>query len=931
MVYESLDLTGLLDCSRFLHTSLWMAPWYLVRYGIRKFVPCLYRHLRRVSYTSARPPIPRIVLIRVDGEAVPVNFVEDHKASTDVDVWSSANLKIHDSWDATSDSGKPRDFMPSLGFDGESRIATEFEALPTRTVSQQGEHQGGIAEALDGIGLESLASEFADDSESPLFVTQIPDEQLVISSLLVEATNEHLRSVKNDTLVHSIPRPHTLVATSSDRSVDERTDGLEQTAFLETGANDIHQDNMDSPREREDSEQNVTFCPWSLVNGCGPDELETPSETMSATSSPEGWQDMPTLVKNVRFAIGDDEGVANYCEVSSSASYTDEYTCAWNLGSQLGDDGATSFHVPVVAFDPSVDRQDATSPGQVTKTVLSAVPSGDRVEENDVVLAESLSPSFTGKPIVNLPMVATREGLRFVEMDPMFSVALIEDIVTRSPLQIFSPITPVVVINMNCIIEAVEEQSLTPLETVGLDQGLLDAGHTFDRMGTLDEKLEESKTFDIDSSREGKSCPSSQSVEGSNLVCSPMVDSEPPLYDVRTLEIVLSASTAVSGIGMQAASTSVVATNTSPSAAIDVPGTIGAEILYETPRYYSNGKDVEISLRNELRGMEVSVPDATSTRIHLPAVSKSPKEPRMEDQGDFVATEKSKSKTVTLTDQPVGLYSALATGLPTTNSSERLPASSGTCEATNPLTMISEERKTGELNNGKGYQADTIPWDHPNTISKPRPERTLSGSMHAPSKSLRIPQTNSHVDQTSILYETPPFIAPSVSSVRPDEPRGGTSMVTENTSQRRQDLFASIHASHRISKPNVQPSVSQLRDESNRDHRRSVTNSVVVPEKTPVTKPCPPNWTAMPGVVDAFRMFKQAPSDNTLRGVSSIAECTTRGPILRVVGQKGIATSSLDSTSATCNIRNRWTHGSGLLLIRDLVSSDPADFNLRTW
>ncbi|KAG8213443.1 hypothetical protein J3R82DRAFT_11957 [Butyriboletus roseoflavus] len=716
---------------------------------------------------------------------------------------------------------------------------------------------------------------------------------------------------------------------SSDRNVDER-DEFEPMTFLETGANDVCQDNTDSPRERENSEQDVTFSPWSLVSCYGPDESETPSETTSAASSHEGSQDMPTLVKNVRFAIRDDEDVANCWKLSSSASHTDKYACAWKLGSQLDDDGVTDLHIPAIPFDPSMDRQDATSPELVTKTVLPVMPRQEQFEENDVVLAESLSPSLTGKPIVNLPgpsLVAAREDIQFVEMVP---VTLIEDVATRSPLQILSPITSAVVINMNCIIEAVEEQSLILLETEELDQGFPDAGHAFDWVGTLNYEPAERETLDIDSSREDRPCPSSPSVEGSNSACSPIVDSEPPLRDVRTLEIVSSTSIAVTEIGMPMANTSIVATNISPSTTTEAPGTNEAEILYETPRYSLIGEDVEISLRNELQGPEVSVPDATSTRIHLPAVSKSPKESSMEDQGDFVAAEKFDSRPITSTGQPVDRSSALVTGIPTTKSSGRLlTLSEDTCKEASPLVMISEE-KTGELDHEKSCEADTIPWEQLSTIPKP-PERMLSGSMHAPSKSLGILRTNGHIDQTSVLYETPLLMTRSVSSVALDEKKGDTCLITENTSKRRQDLFASIHAPQRIPKPNVQPSDSQLRDESNRDHRRSVTSPVAVPDQKPVTKPCPPNWTAMPEVVDAFRMFKQVPSENTLRRVSSIAECTNRGPILRVVGQKGIATSSLNSTSAIPNIQSRWTHGSGLLLIRDLVSSDPADFNLRTW
>jgi hypothetical protein len=919
LVYESLNPIELLDCSWFLHTSLWMVPWHLFRYGVRKGVPCLYRQIRRVTYRPAHPPIPRIVLIRVDGEAVPVNLVED-QASVNIGAWSSfeaANLEMNKGQDTASDSGELQDFVQSFISAGESCIATDSEARPVRTVSHQGEHQGGIAEAQDGMGLGSPASEFAEDSQ--LLVNQTPDEQLQISRVLVEPPNEPLPS--GDIIILSIPGPHAIVSAPSDCDVDEPTGEFDQMVFPEAVVDDVRQaGSTDGLDEREASDQDpIAFSPWCVIDDYGPDESETMPETLRATSSFIGSQVTPTSAKNVRFAIGDGVGAADHWKVSLGASDTNENTCPWNLGSQLGNDDVAPVQTPVVPAGPSMDKQDTTSPERLIKPVLPKVLSEERFEGNDAVLAES--PSLTGKPIVNLPsLVVRREDMRFVERDPMVPAALIEDIATRLPLQILSPIASVVVINMNCIIE-VEEQSLTPLGTEELDQGLPHAGHVF---GTLNDKGAACETLDIIFPQEDRSCPPSQSIEDSNSVCSPIVNCVPSLGGIRTLEIALSASATASDISMPVDTNNLAVIKTSPSAAIEVPGTneIGVEVLYETPRYYSYGKDLARSLQNGHRGPEVSVPDAASTSINLPVVSGSPKEPDMEDQVSFVAAEKSNSMTIALTGQPVGPSGAFATGFPTTELSELISTLPVTCKEGSPLSMISTEKKIRELGHGKSREANTIPWGH-RTISKLQ-ERTLSGSMHAPAEPLPIPQTNSRFSRTSVLYETSPSMSRSVSFAGPKEVKG---TITETPSKREQDLSASIHAPQRISKLEVQSSVSQSRDESNRDHRRSVTNPVVVSETKPLTKPCPPNWTAMPEVVDAFRMFKRAPSGN----ISSIAECTNRGPMFGVVGQKGIATNSLNSISATANIQNRWMHRSGLLLVRDLVSSDPIDFNLRPW
>ena len=89
-----------MDCSWFLHTSLWMVSWHLFRDGVRKAVPCLHR-AQPVTSKTTYPPVPQIVLIRADGEAVSVNLSED-KPSVDSGLGScfqAANLEMGDDRD----------------------------------------------------------------------------------------------------------------------------------------------------------------------------------------------------------------------------------------------------------------------------------------------------------------------------------------------------------------------------------------------------------------------------------------------------------------------------------------------------------------------------------------------------------------------------------------------------------------------------------------------------------------------------------------------------------------------------------------------------------------------------------------------------------------------------------------------------------------
>ena len=825
----------LLDGSWFLHTSLWTVPWHLFRHAVLKAVSFL--RIRRVACKSARPPIPRIVLIRADGEVVPVNL-EDHQLSANGDVCLSLeaeNLEMGDDMNATSEGEEPRDAMQSLISPCESCIAMESEALPVETVSEKGR----VAEAQDGTRLASFASDFAEDSH--LLANQVPDKQLQISPVLGETANASLQSVEEEISDIPVTGLDALVVMQSDRDIDERTGGPEQ--MVEAVVDDIQQNGADSLDGQGDLDRDpITFSPWTLIDDPSLDETGTLSETLGATSSFVGSQTTPSPVKNVRFTIGDGAGPEDYREESLSLSRTDEYSCAWNLGSHLEDDGIAPVPIPAMPFDSSMVKQGVASPEQLT---------------NDVVPAES--PSLTGMPIVNLPSLVTiREDRRFVEMIP---AALVEDITTRSPVQMPSPIVPTVVINVNYVVE-VEERGLTPLAIEERDQSSPSVGYAFE---TLNDR---------------------------GSVSSPIIVHESSRGAIQ--EIALSASATVSETGMPAASASVVVTNAGPGSAIVLAGTnerkLGVRVLYETPRCYADGENVALSLQKvPCFGPEIDIQDATSTRVHLPAVSKSPREPGMEDQVDFVPVEKSNSVAIALTSQSNGLSGVLATELPSLD----------TCEQASPLSMTSG-KKVRELDH-ECREIDTILWNQSGSISKPPPERTLSGSIHA--------------------SRTPPEL-PSLSLAGP-KGKGGTSTIAEPTSKGRQDLSASIHAPQRVSRPDERSSARQSRDESDRDHRRSVTNPVVSEKK-----PCGPNWTAMPEVVAAFHKFKQAPSGSTIRRASSIAESLSRGPMLGVVGQKGVATNSRNNISVTAN---RWMHGNGLLLVRDVVPSDPADFNLRNW
>ncbi|KAG6370790.1 hypothetical protein JVT61DRAFT_10996 [Boletus reticuloceps] len=264
LIYESLNPTELLDCSWFLHASLCMVPWYLLRCGVRKAVSCLY-YIRPLTCKPAYPPIPRIVLTRVDGKSVPVNFTEDDQPSVNAGISSSFEAEeseVDENRDTTSDSREPQDLVKSLGYADGSCSATEFEVPPFLTVSHEDEHHDVAAEAQENIGSGALASGFAKDSQ--IFVHQIPDKELQISPVLVDSTNEPFQHVEEDSLILPTPEPDTIV---------EKRE-FEQMAFL--WSDDVRQDDTDGLGERGDSDQDpITFCPWSLIDDPGPDGMET--------------------------------------------------------------------------------------------------------------------------------------------------------------------------------------------------------------------------------------------------------------------------------------------------------------------------------------------------------------------------------------------------------------------------------------------------------------------------------------------------------------------------------------------------------------------------------------------------------------------------------------------------------------------------------
>lgn len=889
-----------------------MEPWHLLRYGVRRAIICLHWRFRRVNCKSASP-IPRIVLIRVDGEAVPVSFAEDHQASLDIRAvrspLESENVEMDNSRSAAAEGEEEcLDMVPSSVYGGVSCIATESEALSMRAGSHEGEHQGGVAKAQDGIGLE-----FAVDVH---VVNEAPVWQAENSSVFIETENEPPVSVEKDTL----PAPNTLMDTADDScGADGGTDNFEHMAFLKAAANDVSQDVADVLDEREDQDQDLAFIQRSLVNDHDPDELETSSEIDITARPLEGSED---LAKNVRFDVCDDPGRTDCWQAPLNVSHTDIYypTRARIVEShQPGNDRTGLVEIPMVPFEPPMDR---TSPEQVTRPVPLVVREG--VAEIEAP-AQFPLPSANQEPVVNLPLfVGAREDGPFVEMDPMIPAALIENVATVSPLQIPCPTMPVVVINMKCTVRE-EKQNSTPLRTEGLDQ------YPFRQTETLDHNAAACEILDIVAPRQHGSCRTSPPINGLYPTCSPIFDIGPPLGDSRTI-IELSASLAaeVCEIGMPAADNSLGVIGLVPCGAKEVPETDEreVEILYETPRYLFGGNDLARSLQNVFQGPEDSGPDSTNAGMHLPTVSEPPMELGIGDRANLVTAEKSDTTTITLSEQPTGFASA-ATELPTAKLSEGILVLS--CQATSPLSVASAEQRTVRLDYGRSREFNTIPWDHPSTTPKPPPERTLSGSMHAPPASLPVEEPDDHIDRTSVVYQTSLFLTCSVPLERTDHGEAGMKPSTDNRSERGQDLSASIHAPQGTSEAEVVPSISQSAEDNNRDHCRSATNPVAAREEEPVTKPCPPNWAAMPDVVDAFRMFKEAPRGNTIRRASSIAECMNRTPMEGLVGQKGIATHSLNNTSAIANIQSRWMHGNRLLLVRDLVPSDPADFNLRSW
>ncbi|KAG9314791.1 hypothetical protein JVU11DRAFT_3879 [Chiua virens] len=301
--YESLNSTGLSGYSRLFHISLLTTPWYLVRYGLRRVLPCLYRRLRRVTHKSAQPSTPSIVLIRVDGEAVPVHFVEDHQARADVgerQAFDLKDLKTRNNRDEVSDGGDAEDDVQSNISDADCFIATGFDALPMSTLSQQGDSQGGIANSHDRIG----------PGPGPL----TPDGFAKDSQHFVNPSDEQWESSPDPFRTGNEPLQH----------IEELND-FPQVAFPDDVVDDDPRDDTHCLGEQENSDQHVASSSSSLIDDRGLCEMETSSASLSATSSVE-WQDMITPAKNVRFTVDDDVDATNGWQKLSSATHIKECT-----------------------------------------------------------------------------------------------------------------------------------------------------------------------------------------------------------------------------------------------------------------------------------------------------------------------------------------------------------------------------------------------------------------------------------------------------------------------------------------------------------------------------------------------------------------------------------------------------------------------------
>ncbi|KAF9220402.1 hypothetical protein BS17DRAFT_882389 [Gyrodon lividus] len=883
----------------------------------KKAISWLRRLFQWVTYKPVRPPVPRIVVIRVDGEAVPVNCVEDRQVVADTNGWLDQELEEDFSRTTTSSAQTrtTRDIdIPPLasGSTAETHVIVDVDAYYLDHAPM------ALVEQLDvivkspsdnGPGSPTSDSETLDAAEPPTH--EIPGDQPEMLDAPIGAPDELPFEIEE--AISIIPLLDCVTPTPS--NCEDVLDDIELQSLLDMvthAAHDLDQEGADDVEEQKSPSMNseeFTSSQWSLVHVSELDGFESsaePDESGTATLSSKP-QHTPPIMKSVRFAIPDDLDVAERSEVPLIVLDTEACNCALDSAKELEPDGYMPLHVPEAQDGIGTDLKEVIPIMLASDPIFPVVLDEVERQEGELLFLELLPPSSVESPVIEVP--SSESVCTDIDLLAIASIAVppvpIDDVATRSPAQVLSPIIPAMVANMpSCVVETVPESEEGPLEP-RTEEPVPPLSHgELSLMGTPDDKVNARGTMPgiVYSDEESSGLSSSRTDDMTTPpVATPMVDSDPGSSEIQPVEILSSASALLAMVPA--------AYMISPSqqdATTEKPSTVTEDVK-------GNGAELAVASR--------------STE-HLPIT-------------EHVATSLPKNgpliPSVALPGAPDDIpHSAAETKSQHTMPSKRLSAASGTYKEFVPESMKFAVEKIANTDGGTS-NASTKPdvWELPNAAKNTAPcERLLSGSIHAPSE--------------SVPYEThAPLTTPiSSSSAVLTESRSFSRLPTiaDNTAQRmapymtRRNLSASMHApqitvDHTEGSPRRHLHTQHAEVDVN--HHPYVTSLPrMSSEWKPVPKPSPPDWTAMPDVVAAYRTFKQAPSRNTLQKVPSMVERANKRPMGTVIDQKGSATNSLDSTPVTASsfmksVVGFRVHGSGLPLVRDQVSSNPTDFDLR--
>ncbi|KIJ60342.1 hypothetical protein HYDPIDRAFT_32308 [Hydnomerulius pinastri MD-312] len=913
--------------------NLWAVPWLLLRYNSRKamsYLPRLFRWI--ASRRAVSPPVLRIHVIRVDGEAVPATFDMDPHGAAHVDdvgdVWNQeigAGLILqppgpetaHDIPSLASDPNVHSYFAP------ESRSDTMEPCLQESTTTiNEVFHSGEVIGAAGGYSSGSISC-----SRTPNGVRKVHRDQPRICHAPEGVSNGlHVKTTEAapDAVFPNAICPSETPSSPCDLSestIHEVETGPLNQAVRESP--EIDQDTMNDTKhlERaiESGEEAYASGPWEIVDAS---ELEVPDKPSDSAgldpatpvldSSPA-----PPIVKSVRFAIPNELEVEGRCQVVLVTPQV-EGSCRGSDSKEEDPEvgGTKRLQVLTAQESPLIEDFDLAGLGEVVTALDSApVPDQDVEELEDekqqvskgqedtlivdlheipkvhpMELAEGqqetatqpdiASPAFsTPDPvIVKLPVVelVRAHADLLTGSSVTLSPAPIRDTTTRSPPQ-EQPTEFSVVINMaRHIPETVsvpEEQPPTPQVSLSLSLDL-----TLCQVETTDDEMDEPKTA-LNSDRE----PSIPPTSPTEIVIAPSVQSPKATIELGVASV-------------------------RPPLEIDDSREVGSTLALES------------SLSTPMKGEALDFSPGTQSDSLIPCAATA-------DAPTYA------SKHVQATEQ-------------LTAPSQRIRSA-----ARSFMEFVPRHSKSAGENNAKlSHEAkddrvilDVLELPVKTENVAPR-ERLLTASIHAltgsrsPSREVPRPAQLSAPE----LHDAHKFYTtrPGPIALSEAKPFSRLPAIADNTTQRlagkeaRRNLSASIHAPQTMVEPvkkvaHAEPQVRHA--ELAGDHRRHVTSPFITScEWNPVPDPSPPNWAAVPGELGATNSIKRTHSFNRLRSYLAPADCTIRRP-KSTVNQKGSATYLVDSTSVAAP---SFANGNALDVpvgnSPSRLTSNPFDFRLRT-